>query len=85
MVSISIRCSTWQYNAIIAYEALCAASAAGYTCIDTAHSDRHQKGVGRAIRGCNTQSRGKLFVLTKSLGELDSSLNLSAQAERISS
>ena len=33
----------------------------------TANSDRHQKGVGRAIRGCSTQSRDKLLVMTTRL------------------
>ena len=28
-------------------------------------TDRHQKGVDRAIRGCSTQSRDKLFTMTK--------------------
>ena len=54
-----------QYNDTSAYEALCKASAAGYTCVDTANSARYQNGVGRAITGCSTQSRDKLFVSTE--------------------
>ena len=54
-----------QCNDTRAYEALCKASAAGYTCVDTANSARYQNDVGRAIRGCSTLSRDKLFVSTE--------------------
>ena len=57
MYAMSIECSTRQYQDINAYEALCKASAAGYTCVDTANSDRQQKRVGRAVRVSSTQSR----------------------------
>ena len=53
-----------QYNVISTYEAPCGASTAGFTCADTANSDRNQKGVGEAIRG-STQSRDKLIVMMK--------------------
>ena len=61
----------------------CMASAAGYTRVDTANGDRHQKGVGRAIRVCSTQSRDKLLVTTKILGGLARSVNPTAHAESI--
>ena len=54
-----------QYNDTSAYEAMCKASAAGYTGVDTANSDRCQNGVDRAILGCSTLLRDKLFVSTE--------------------
>ena len=40
-----------------------------------------RKGVGRIIRGCSTQSRATLFLMTKILGGLDSSVTMTANAE----